>query len=263
MTGADLALLLVAGFAAGTVNGAAGGGSLVSFPALLATGQGAVTANVTSTVGILSGYLGGVVGHRAELHDQGDRVRALLPVSVSGAAVGAAALLLTPEGAFDVAAPWLILAACALFTVQPRLARHLAARRRTGRGDAPPPGDGPAPGPSGALQAATFGAAAYGAYFGAGLGVILLAVLGLGLEDSLIRLNGVRGVLALVVNVVATATFVAIAPVAWAAAGVLAISALGGGWIGARAARRLPPPVLRGLVITFGAIAGVRLLVTG
>lgn len=262
MTGDDLGLLLVAGFAAGTINGAAGGGSLVSFPALLATGQGAVAANVTSTVGILSGYLGGVVGHRAELRDQGERVRALLPVSIVGAAVGAAALLLTPEGAFDAAAPWLILAACALFAVQPRLARHLAARRLANGADVPPPGAGAVLAPSGALQAATFGASAYGAYFGAGLGVILLAVLGLGLEDSLVRLNGVRGVLALVVNVVATVTFVAVAPVAWAAASVLAVSALGGGWTGARAARRLPPPVLRGTVIAFGVVAGVRLLMT-
>ncbi len=254
MTPGEAAVLALAGFAAGTINGAAGGGSLVSFPVLLAVGYGSITANVTSTVGIFTGYVGGVAGYRQELAGQRSRVRALLPVTVVGAVGGAALLLATPDGAFDALVPWLILGACALFAAQPVLARRVAARRQ----GQPAPAD---PGAVGAgVRVATLLAAAYGAYFGAGLGVILLAVLGIGIEDALIRLNGLRGVLALVANLVALLTFVVVAPVAWSAAGILAVGALVGGWLGARGARRLPPTVLRGLVIVFGVVSAVRIL---
>ncbi|WCO68375.1 sulfite exporter TauE/SafE family protein [Iamia majanohamensis] len=257
MTPGEAAVLALAGAAAGTINGAAGGGSLVSFPVLLALGYGSITANVTSTVGIFTGYVGGVAGYRRELEGQRDRVRTLLPVTVLGAVAGAALLLVTPDGAFDALVPWLILGACALFAAQPVLARRVAARRE-GRAVAAPSG----PGDVGlGVRVATLAAAAYGAYFGAGLGVILLAVLGIGIEDRLIRLNGLRGVLALVANLVALVTFVVVAPVAWAAAGILAAGALVGGWLGARGARRLPPGVLRALVIVFGVVSAVRILV--
>lgn len=251
MTARDALLLALAGLGAGTVNGAAGGGSLVSFPALLATGHGAIAANVTSTVGIVTGYAGGVAGHRRELAGQRPRIRSLAPVVVAGAVAGAVLLLVTPDGAFDAAVPWLILAACALFAAQPALARRVRSRAgdRIGGRDI---GWG--------VRAATFAGAVYGAYFGAGLGVILLAVLGIGLDDELVRLNGLRGVLALVVNLVAAVTFALVAPVAWGAAGILAGTALVGGWIGARAARRLPAPVLRAVVIGFGVVAAGRLL---
>jgi uncharacterized membrane protein YfcA len=254
VTPGDALLLAAAGFGAGTLNGVAGGGSLVSFPALLALGYGSIAANVTSTVGILSGYLGGVAGYRRELDGQRARVRALLPVSIGGAVLGAVILLLTPDRAFEAAVPWLILVACGLFAAQPSLARRVAARRAaTCEPAATEIGWG--------VRAGVFGAAVYGAYFGAGLGVILLAVLAIGLEDQLIRLNGLRGVLALLVNLVAVVLFAVAAPVAWGAAGLLAVSALGGGWVGARGARRLPPRVLRALVITFGLVAAGRLLV--
>jgi uncharacterized membrane protein YfcA len=257
MTPGDAAVLALAGFGAGALNGAAGGGSMVSFPVLLAVGYGSVVANITSTVGILSGYLGGVAGYRHELRGQRERVRALLPVSVAGAVVGAATLLATPEDRFDAVVPWLILAACALFAVQPVVAARVARRRARRRPESVPAED---PAIHWAVHGGTFVAAAYGAYFGAGLGVVLLAVLGMGVEDALIRLNGLRGVLALVINGVAAIAFVLVAPVAWGAAGLLALGAVGGGWLGARAARRLPAVALRALVIGFGLVAAVRLL---
>src|SRR5262245_60452818 len=177
----DTALLLAAaGFVAGLVNGVAGGGSLVSFPALLATGHGALVANVTSTVGIWPGYAGGVAGYRRVLGDQRDRVRRLAPTCALGGLAGAALLLLPPSQVFATIAPYLILAACALFAVQPRLSRALA--RRTARRDTPTNGapvttTGPHRGSTFGLHTCVLLAAMYGAYFGAGLGVILLAVL--------------------------------------------------------------------------------------
>jgi uncharacterized protein len=260
VTFGEAALVLVAGFGAGVVNGAAGGGTMVSFPALLALGYESLTANVTSAVGILPGYLGGVAGYRTELQGQRRRVRMLLPASVAGALTGALLLLVTPEDSFDVAVPWLILAACGLFALQPVLARRVAAaRRRQDGGDATAlPGA-----PIGwGMHAGTYVGAVYGGYFGAGLGVVLLAVLGIGIHDSLIRINGLRGVLALAVNCVAVLAFLVAAPVAWGPTGLLAISSLVGGWLGARGARRLPTPVLRALVVALGLIAAGRLLLT-
>lgn len=257
MTPGDALLLAAAGFGAGTINGAAGGGSLVSFPALLALGYGSIAANVTSTVGIVSGYLGSTAGFRRELDGQRSRVHALLPVSIAGSGVGGVTLLLTPDRAFTDAVPWLILAACALFAGQPVLARRVAARR-TARPDRAGQDDGVGWG----VQAGVFVGAIYGAYFGAGLGVILLAVLAIGIDDQLLRLNGLRNLLSLVINLGAVVLFALVAPVAWGAAGILAVGALGGGWIGARGARRLPPAALRALVITFGLVAAGRLLLT-
>jgi uncharacterized membrane protein YfcA len=251
VNGDDL-LIAGAGLAAGFVNGVAGGGSLVSFPALIATGQSALVANVTSTVGIWTGYVGGVAGFRSELANQRDRVRALAPAALAGGLVGSLLVVVTPEGAFDVLAPFLILAACALFAAQPRLTARMKARTRS----AAPSG----PVPAGAL-AGTFAAGVYGGYFGGGLGVVLLTVLGLALDDELNRINGLRGVLALLVNSLAVVVFAVSADVVWRAAGILSVTALGGGYLGARLSRRMPVPVLRATVITFGVAAAVALLV--
>ena len=258
MTPGQQALVAAAGFAAGSINGIAGGGSLVSFPALLAVGRPALTANVTSTVGIWPGYLGGVVGFRAETGDQADRIRSLLPATLAGALVGAVLLLTTSPDAFEALTPFLILIACALFAAQPVLGTRLAARQdaeddaRTAR-----QADRRV-----AVQAGTFASAVYGAYFGAGLGILLLAVLGTLLPDRLVRTNGLRGVLSLVTNTVAALLFMARAPVAWGAAGLLAGGSLVGGYIGARFSRRVPPVVLRTFVIAVGVLAAGRLLLS-
>lgn len=253
---ADALLLVAAGFGAGLVNGVAGGGSLVSFPALLAVGHTAVVANVTSTVGIWTGYLGGVAGFRTQLQAQRDRVRVLAPVSLAGGAAGAVLLLVTPEDLFEGLAPLLVLLACALFAAQPLLATRLRAKREAAGTVHQDRG----PGGGSVALTGTFLASVYGGYFGAGLGVILLAVLGLALDDALPRINGVRGVLSLLVNSIAVGVFVVAAEVAWAHAGLLAGSALVGGYAGARLSQRLPVPVFRAVVIGLGLVAAVRLL---
>ena len=268
--------MAAAGFVAGGINGIAGGGSLVSFPILLAVGQPALTANVTSTVGIWPGYLGGVVGFRTEVADQSDRIRSLLAVTLGGGVAGSVLLLTTPAGSFEAATPFLILIACGLFAAQPALARRVAARAAAAEEVAEAAAEaGPAGAPEVAangrrrppvrrlpVQAGTFVSAVYGAYFGAGLGIVLLAVLGILLPDRLVRTNGLRGVLSLLINTVAALIFMVRAPVAWGAAGLLAGASLVGGYAGARVARRVPAMLLRGFVVAVGLVAALRLLLS-
>jgi uncharacterized membrane protein YfcA len=244
----DITLLAGAGFVAGSLNGAAGGGSLVSFPAVLALGHSALSANVTSTVGIWTGYLGGAAGYRRELVDQRARVRALGTACLLGSVAGAVLLLTTPASAFRAVVPYLVLLASGLFAVQPLVARRMADRRADGSEHGP------------ALQGGVFVAAVYGAYFGAGLGVILLAVLGVLLTDDLHRLNGLRSVLAVVINFFALVVYAAFAPVVWSAVGVLAVASLVGGYVGARLARRVPAAYLRLGIVAFGVAIALRLL---
>jgi uncharacterized membrane protein YfcA len=250
---ADDLLIGLAGLGAGIANGIAGGGSLIAFPTLIGVGYAALQANVTTTVGIWCGYLGGIAGFRRELADQQPRVRAIAPVAMGGGLAGALLLLVTPEDLFQSLAPILILAACALFAAQPLLAQR--AKRH------PHPG---APSTRPLPRAALIGtllAAVYGGYFGAGMGVILLAVLGLTLDDTLARINGLRGVLSLLVNSIAVVIFAVSGHVAWGAAGILAVTSLVGGYTGARLSLRLRPPVLRAVVIAFGLVAAIKLLV--
>lgn len=252
MTPAEIAFLAVAGFGAGVVNGVAGGGSMVSFPALLVVGVPSLAANVTSTVGIWPGYAGGAAGFRRNLATQRDRLRALAPIALAGAVVGSLLILVTPEDAFDALAPWLVLAACALFAAQPRLARRLAVDHRDD-------GGGVGGGHAALRVAGVFVASVYGAYFGAGLGVLLLAVLGITLPGRLADLNAVRTVLALLVNSIAVVVFAVAAPVVWSAAGAMAVASLAGGYVGARSAARMPVPVFRAAVLALGLAAAVGL----
>jgi uncharacterized membrane protein YfcA len=250
---ADDLLIGLAGLGAGIINGIAGGGSLIAFPTLIGVGYSALTANVTTTVGIWCGYLGGMAGFRRELTDQQPRVQAIAPVAMAGGLLGAVLLLVTPAGLFRDLAPILILAACALFAAQPWLARRARTR--------PHPGTASTSAVPRAALVGTFAAAIYGGYFGAGLGVILLAVLGLTLDDTLARINGLRGVLSLLVNSIAVVIFAVSAHVAWGAAGILAVTSLVGGYLGARLSLRLRPSVLRAVVIVFGLVAAIKLLV--
>ena len=250
----DVLTVAAAGLGAGFVNGAAGGGSLVSYPLLLATGLPALTANVTNTVGLLTGYAGGALGFRDHLRSQRARLRELAPIALAGGIAGALLLLSTSESAFEAIVPVLILGACLLFAMQPIVRRRVVAHR-TGEHH-----------PTGRLRplalTAVFGAAVYGGYFGAGIGVILLAILGLVLDDPLPSVNGVRGVLSLLVNVVAAVVFAFGADVDWGVAGVLAATCAVGGYAGARLSLRLPDHVLRIVVIAFGLAAVARLLTT-
>ena len=249
MTPLDGLLVAGAGLLAGAVNAVAGGGTLISFPALLAVGLSPVTANITSSVGLLTGYLGGSVAYRRELAGQRARVRLLLPAAAAGAVLGAVLLLLTPDTTFRALVPYLVLTSCALLAVQPRLARALALRQQQSEL------------PVAALVSVGV-ASVYGSYFGAGLGVLLLAVLGILIADDLQRLNALKGVLSLLVNVVGVLVFVVATDVAWTYVGVLAVSAYVGGTFGVGLARRLPATALRASVITLGTVVGVVLLVS-
>ncbi len=246
MDAGSAALLAGAGFGAGVVNAIAGGGSLISFPALLAAGYPSITANVTNAIAVLPGYVGGSLAYRRELAGQGARIRALAMTSAAGAAAGAALLLVSPASVFEAIVPWLILAACGLLAVQPRVAAAL--RRRRARSPL-------------VLHGVLFVATVYGGYFGAGLGIMLLAILGVFVDDGLQRLNALKGVLSLLVAVVTAAGFAIFGPVAWDAAAIVGVTCLAGGAAGVGAARRLPAPVLRGLVIAYGISVAIVLLV--
>lgn len=245
-----IAILAGAAFVAGAVNAVAGGGSLISFPALLAVGYPALEANVTNTVALCPGYFGGTLGYRRELAGQRARVRALGAISTVGAVLGAILLVVSSATLFEMIVPFLIFLACGLLAMQPRLARLVHhGQEQHGGGSRPV-----------ALYASQFLAAAYGAYFGAGVGIMMLAILGIFLRDSLQRLNALKGLLSLLVNVVAAAWFALFANVAWLAVAVMALASLAGGQAGVALARRLNDRVLRGMVIVFGVVVGLRLL---
>ena len=259
---AQLLLLATAALVAGAVNAVAGGGSLLSFPALLAVGYPALTANVTNSVALTPGYLGGTVGYRRELAGQRARILALGATSATGAVVGAFLLLVSSAALFERIVPLLIFLACGLLAAQPRLARLVRERREDPGGGPTPSGRAGLDGHTVALFAAQFLAAVYGAYFGAGVGIMMLAILGIFVADTLQRLNALKGLMSLLVAVVAAVAFALFADVGWVAVAVMAAASLLGGQLGVMLARRLNDQALRWLVIAFGITVGVYLLVT-
>jgi uncharacterized membrane protein YfcA len=250
LTTPHVILLVLGGLVAGIINGVAGGGSLISFPLLLALGYPALTANVTNTVGIWPGYAGGAAGFREEIAGQRERLVRLIFVALLGGIVGAILLLTTSSAVFKNLAPWLVLGASLLFAAQPLL------RRALGGSSHAPPRTRPV-----LLAGGTFAASIYGGYFGAGLGVMLLAILGLTLPDSIARTSGLRTALSILVNGVAAAVFLIHGGLAWRAVGLLAIGSLVGGWIGARVALRIPAMALRVVVVAVGLATVIKLLV--
>ena len=245
----SLAFLLVAGLVAGAVNAAAGGGSLLVFPSLLAVGLSPLAANVTNSIAQWPGYVGIIAGARRDLQGQGRRMVLTSVVSVVGSAVGCTLLLVLPSAVFDAVVPTLVLLASAVFALQPLIRRWTA----------PTPG---APDRLGTLLPTVFLAAVYGGYFGGALGVILIATLSLFAHDSLVRLNALKGLLSLVVATVTVVYFSIGAPVEWLAVAALAPTTLVGGYVGARIARRSPERVLRAAVVVLGMTVGVYLLMS-
>lgn len=241
-----IALLIVAGLGAGVVNAIAGGGSLITFPTLLAVGLPPVAANVTNSTAVCPGYLSSVAGSRRDLRGQAGLLRRIIPTSVVGGVAGCALLLLTPARAFELVVPFLVLAAAAALAFQERL-RALV-------------GHGRAEGGGAALQVIVFVGAVYGGYFGAALGVMLVAALALVLDETLNRINALKNVLSAVVGMVTVVIFAVFGPVDWAAAAILAPATIVGGYAGAKLARRLPARVLRALIVTFGTAIGLVLL---
>lgn len=250
----SIGLLAVGALAAGAVNAVAGGGSLISFPALLAVGYPALTANITNTVALSPGYLGGTIGYRRELGGQRTRAIVLSATSVAGALAGSALLLVSSPELFERIVPYLILLACALLAAQEPLGRLV--ERRVG-----PVEDAAGRGRWVPLLAIQFVAAIYGAYFGAGLGIMLLALLGIFIADTLQRLNALKGVLSLVINVVGAVYFAVFAEVVWVAVAIMAAASLVGGRAGVALARRLDDRALRWLVVVFGVGVALRLMV--
>ena len=249
MTGWDVVLVAVAGAACGVINSIAGGGSLILFPVLLLTGLKPLDANVTNSVSTWPGYVGGVGGFREEIRERRHRLPRLLVATVAGSVTGCVLLLATPSSSFDVIIPWLVLAATVLTALQP------AVRKRLREGSA---ADGQAGG--GALVM-IFLAAIYGGYFGGALGVIVLAVLGLTIHDTLRHLNATKSVISLVDASISVIVFGLFGPVHWAYVAVAAPTTLAGGYLGAAIARRLDERVLRACVVVFGLAAAAYLFV--
>jgi uncharacterized protein len=246
----EILLLAGGGFLAGAVNAVAGGGSLISFPALLAVGHPAVTANVTNAVAVVPGYLGGTIGYRRELEGQMRRAVALAVSSVMGAVVGAVLLLISSEQLFKAIVPFLVLFSAALLAAQPWLSRFARGGQDAGREHGV------------RLHAMNFAAAVYGGYFGAGLGIMLLALLAISTDDELQRLNALKGLLSLVIGLVAATYFALFGPVVWGAAAIMAATSLVGGQAGVVLARRLDDAVLRWVVVVFGVGVGIALFFT-
>lgn len=245
----ELLIAAVAGVAAGFLNALAGGGTLVSFPALTAIGIPAVDANLTNTVALSPGFLSGTLAQRRDLAGQRRRLIRLVPPAALGGLAGGLLLVATSEELFVEIVPWLILFAVGLLIVQPRLQAWLRARgERQGADLDADPWWTPAP---------IFVAAIYGGYFGAGNSVIYLAVLGVMLADPLPRLNVVKQGLSFTTNVTAAVFFVFSGKVVWAAALVMAVGAIAGGAAGGHLASRLKPERFRYLVIAIGLVVAV------
>jgi uncharacterized protein len=246
---AQIALLVGAGLVAGAVNALAGGGSLITFPALIATGLPSVDANVTNSVSVFPGYVSSVAGSRADLAGQERRLVVILPTAAVGGVAGCALLLLTPARAFELVVPFLVLAAAATLAFQERLRglvghpRALSRRRQAIT-----------------LQIVVFVGAVYGGYFGAALGVMYVAALALILDETLNRINALKNVLSAVVGSVTVVVFALFAPIHWGAVAALAPATIVGGYAGAKLARRLPSAVLRFLIVAFGTVIGLILL---
>ncbi len=241
--------IFAAGIVAGTINTVVGSGTLFTFPVLLAFGYPPVTANVSNTIGLGPGAVSGALGYRRELAGQRRRATPLLLASLIGAGIGATLLLTLPASAFKAIVPAFIVIALVLIVLQKRIARMLARRR-------PPAHERAGP-------AATLGVLAsgiYGGYFGAAQGILLLAILGLAIQDDLQRLNALKVVLAGLVNLVAGVVFVFAAHVAWLPALLIAVGSILGGVLGAVGGRRLPDPALRAVIVVVGIAAIVRLL---
>jgi uncharacterized protein len=247
---AEAVAIGVAGVAAGTINAVVGSGSLITFPTLLAFGFPPVIANVTNNVGVVPGNVSGAFGYRRELAGQRGRLIRLGVAAVAGGLTGAILLLWLPASAFSLVVPALILIACVLVVLQPKIAGWLA---RRGAGHRPSYG-GPV------LAGGVFLSGAYGGYFGAAQGVLVMGLLGSFLQDSLQRMNGAKNVLVALVNATAAAVFIVFAHVSWTAAALIAAGSAIGGLLGARFGRRLPPLALRLLVVAIGLVAAVRLI---
>ncbi|MEU5690917.1 sulfite exporter TauE/SafE family protein [Actinosynnema sp. NPDC020468] len=247
MTTLEAIIVVLAGVFAGAINTVVGSGTLVTFPVLLAVGLPPVTANVSNSLGLVPGSLSGAWGYRRELEGQAGRVKRLLPASILGGIVGAVLLVLLPANAFSAIVPVLIVIALVLVVIQPWLNKKLAERERHEHGGV-------------ALWIGVFLAGIYGGYFGAAQGVLVMGLMGVLMNEHLQRMNALKNVLTAFVNLVAGVLFIFIADVSWLAVLLLAVGSTVGGQLGAKIGRKLPPAVLRGVIVVVGVAAIVQLL---
>jgi uncharacterized membrane protein YfcA len=240
----------LAGLAAGTINTVVGSGTLITFPTLLAFGVPPVTANVSNTIGLVPGSVSGVVGYRRELEGQRPRVLRIGIASLVGGVLGAVLLLVLPDKAFSAIVPALVGLGILLVVFQPRITTWVEARH-DGLG---------APVRNPVLGAwwvwpGVLAAGVYGGYFGAAQGVLLMGIMGVGISETMQRLNALKNVLAAVVNSVAGLLFAFVADVDWKIVALIGVGSVIGGQLGATVGRRLPGPVLRWTIVVVGVVA--------
>ena len=256
---AHLVLIVLATAAGSAVNSIAGGGTLITFPALVGLGVPGIVANATSTVALVPGSVGAILGYRTAL--QGARAWALrfaVP-SLLGGACGAGLLMITPPERFDAIVPWLVLGATLLFVIQRPMMRLLK-----NRGSTTTPGTDPTERPAPiALLLFQFAVAVYGGYFGAGIGIIMLAALGFMGFKSIHRMNGLKSIGGTCANVMAAGTFAMSHLVNWPIAGAMMVGAIAGGYGGSRLAQRVSQDWVRRTIIAVGLGSGLWLLMGG
>lgn len=239
-------LLAGGGLLAGGINAIAGGGSLISFPLLVALGYPPLSANLTNTVGMIPGYLGATVAYRRELAAQRHRLPDIAIACGAGAILGALLVVSTPASLFARVAPWLIAVASALMAAQGWLTRRLRGGGRERQS---------------AVAGAAFLVGAYGGYFNAGLGVVILAAMGLVVTLDLQGVNALKGFMSLVVSALAALVFLVLGTVVWPAAAVLAVTSFVGGQLGGGLARRIRDAQLRAAIVVSGLAVSVYMLV--
>lgn len=253
MTAGEVAALLASSFAAGVMNALAGGGTILTFPTLLLLGVPAIQANATSTVALLPGAAASMAGYRREVATHRAWLKSLFLPSLVGGGVGSVLLLKTPDKLFASLAPFLVLFATLLFLLQIVLAR----RKERGEAHAP---SGPSAARWGVATLAQLAVAVYGGYFGAGIGILMLVLLGfLGLTD-IHAMNGLKNFFGISINLVAAAWFAANGAVLWPVALVMVAGATAGGWAGARFARRIGKEKARAAVVAIGLFVTAVLL---
>lgn len=244
----DYGLAALAALGAGVVNAVAGGGTLITFPTLVVLGVPAVSSNITNTVALCPGYFGGTFAQRRDLDGQHRRLRAFTVLAGVGGLIGSVLLVVSSEELFRGLVPFLVLGACALLAFQDRIRRALPAKAAA-TGDTPP-GLG--------AMAAMFLTCVYGGYFGAGMGIVTLATLGITIPDTFARTNALKQAVTLTTNVIAAMFFAFSGQVRWGAVLVMAPAALIGGNLGGRVARRVNARLMRAVVIAIGVVVAVR-----
>ncbi|PRX45376.1 hypothetical protein B0I33_10937 [Prauserella shujinwangii] len=249
-------LIALAGVWAGMINTVVGSGTLVTFPALVALGYPPLTATTSNAIGLAPGTVSGAIGYRHELRGQGRRLLVFGAASLCGAIGGTALLLSLPPDAFETVVPALVGLAVVLVIVQPKVSTWVLSRRELKRERGKRNVGRPGP----LLFLLIFLVGVYGGYFTAAQGVMLMAIMGMLLAEPIQRLNGIKNVLAAVVNIVAGTIYAFIAPISWPVVGLLAAGSVVGGLLGARLGRRMSPFVLRMVIVVIGVAAVVQLI---